>query len=67
MRHRGVLVAAVLSSALVSGGWFVFETHLLYARAVEGADVAPMRVFHASIGSLSLLFLGVALDPLLFH
>ncbi|HEY0375245.1 MAG TPA: heme o synthase [Amnibacterium sp.] len=62
--HMGPLYAVV---ALVAGGWFVLETHRLYARAVSGGDVAPMRVFHASIGSLSLLFLGVAIDPLLFH
>jgi protoheme IX farnesyltransferase len=62
--HMGPLYTVV---ALVAGGWFVLETHLLYARAVTGAEVAPMRVFHASIGSLSLLFVGVALDPLLFH
>jgi protoheme IX farnesyltransferase len=62
--HMGPLYTAV---ALVAGGWFVAETHRLYARAISGAEVAPMRVFHASIGSLSLLFLGVAIDPLLFH
>ena len=61
--HMGPLYTAV---ALAAGGWFVFETHRLYARAVAGGNVAPMRVFHASIGSLSLLFLGVAIDPLLF-
>ena len=44
---------------------FVLETHRLYARALAGEKPAPMRVFHASIGSLSLLFLGVALDALL--
>jgi protoheme IX farnesyltransferase len=54
-------------TALGAGGWFVLETHKLYARALSGEKVAPMRVFHASIGSLSLLFLAVALDPLLLH
>jgi protoheme IX farnesyltransferase len=62
--HMGPLYTVV---ALVAGGWFVLETHRLYARAVAGGEVAPMRVFHASIGSLSLLFIGVAIDPLLFH
>jgi protoheme IX farnesyltransferase len=62
--HMGPLYIAV---ALAAGGWFVLETHRLYARAVAGGEVAPMRVFHASIGCLSLLFLGVAIDPLLFH
>jgi len=62
--HMGPLYTVV---ALAAGGWFVLETHRLYSRAVSGGEVAPMRVFHASIGSLSLLFLGVAIDPLLFH
>jgi protoheme IX farnesyltransferase len=54
-------------TALGAGGWFVLETHRLYARALEGERVAPMRVFHASIGSLSLVFLGIAVDALLFR
>lgn len=53
--------------ALVAGGWFVLETHRLYARALAGRAAAPMRVFHASIGSLTLLFLGIAVDALLFR
>lgn len=52
-------------TALVAGGWFVLETHRLYARALAGGQAAPMRVFHASIASLSLLFLGIAVDVLL--
>ena len=62
--HMGPLYAVV---ALGSGGWFVFETHRLYDMALRGVEVAPMRVFHASIGSLSVLFLAVAIDPLLFR
>ncbi len=53
--------------AALSGAWFLFETHRLYAAAVRGVETSPMRVFHASIGYLSLLFLAVAIDPLLFH
>jgi protoheme IX farnesyltransferase len=62
--HMGLVYAL---TALGAGGWFVLETHRLYGRALRGGQVAPMRVFHASIGSLSLLFLAVALDPLLIH
>jgi heme o synthase len=51
--------------ALAAGGWFVWETHRLYGRALAGEKVSPMRVFHASIGSLSLVFLGIAVDALL--
>jgi heme o synthase len=54
-------------TALGAGGWFVWETHRLYARALAGEKAAPMRVFHASIGSLSLVFLGIAVDALIFR
>ncbi|MFT4230709.1 MAG: heme o synthase [Microbacterium sp.] len=52
-------------SAVVFGGWFVYESHRLYDRAVRGTEPAPMRVFHASITYLTLLFLAIAIDPLL--
>ncbi len=52
-------------SALVFGGWFIYESHRLYARAVRGDEPRPMRVFHASITYLTLLFVAIAIDPLL--
>ena len=52
-------------SAVVFGGWFIYESHRLYNRAVRDTTPAPMRVFHASITYLTLLFLAVAIDPLL--
>jgi protoheme IX farnesyltransferase len=52
-------------SALVFGGWFVYESHRLYSRAVQGVQPRPMRVFHASITYLTLLFVAIAIDPLL--
>lgn len=52
-------------SALVFGGWFVYESHRLYTQAVKGASAKPMRVFHASITYLTLIFVAVAVDPLL--
>lgn len=52
-------------SAVVFGGWFIVESHVLYARAVRGEQIRPMRVFHASITYLTLLFLAIAIDPLL--
>lgn len=52
-------------SALVFGGWFIYESHRLYNHAVKGRDIAPMRVFHASITYLTLLFIAVAIDPLM--
>jgi protoheme IX farnesyltransferase len=52
-------------TALAAGVWFVVETHRLYGDAIRGAEPRPMRVFHASITYLTLLFLAVAVDPLL--
>ena len=52
-------------SALVFGGWFVYESHRLYSRAVQGGEPRPMRVFHASITYLTLIFVAIAVDPLL--
>ena len=58
----GALYTAV---ALLSGGWFIIESHRLYGRAVRGLEASPMRVFHASITYLTLLFVAVGIDPLL--
>ncbi|MDR2999257.1 MAG: protoheme IX farnesyltransferase, partial [Microbacterium sp.] len=52
-------------SAVVFGGWFIYESHRLYNRAVHGNEPRPMRVFHASITYLTLIFLAVAVDPLM--
>ncbi len=43
-------------SAAVFGGWFIYESHRLYNRAVHGTEPRPMRVFHASITYLTLIF-----------
>jgi protoheme IX farnesyltransferase len=58
----GVLYAVV---ATLSGAWFVIESHRLYAGAIRGDELKPMRVFHASITYLTLVFVAVGLDPLL--
>jgi protoheme IX farnesyltransferase len=58
----GVLFAVV---AVLSGAWFLLESHRLYSMAIRSGDVKPMRVFHASITYLTLVFLAVGLDPLL--
>ena len=61
----GVLYTVV---AVASGALFLAEAHRLRraARAEASYDVLrPMRVFHYSISYLTLVFLGVALDPLL--
>lgn len=53
-----------ISVAIVAGGWFIVETHLLYNRTIVGGEAKPMRVFHASNTYLTVLFLSVAIDPL---
>jgi heme o synthase len=52
-------------AAAGAGAWFIYETHRLYHLAIRHEDVSPMRVFHGSISYLSILFLAVAIDPLL--
>lgn len=55
--------------ALVSGGLFLYEAHRLWSRAKKGvtyAELRPMRLFHYSISYLTLVFVGVAIDPLLY-
>ena len=53
-------------AALVSGGLFLTEAHRLLGRARRGAGedvLKPMRLFHFSITYLTILFVGVAVDP----
>ncbi|RUR00669.1 heme o synthase [Labedella endophytica] len=52
-------------TAIGAGVWFIYETHRLYNLAIRHETVSPMRVFHGSISYLSILFLAVAIDPLL--
>lgn len=53
-------------SAVVLGAGFLREGYRLRSRARRRvAELAPMRVFHASITYLTLLFVAVALDPFL--
>ncbi len=57
---------AVAASAL--GGIFLLEAHRMWGRARRSevlAEIAPMRLFHMSNLYLALLFVAVALDPLL--
>jgi protoheme IX farnesyltransferase len=53
------------SVAIVAGIWFTWEGHLLYRQAVKGEIRNPMRLFHGSITHLTLLFIAVAVDPLI--
>jgi heme o synthase len=56
------------AAAGVLGAAFLVESHLLLRRAARSdnvVDLAPMRLFHWSNMYLTLLFVSVALDPLL--
>jgi protoheme IX farnesyltransferase len=52
-------------TAVAVGIWFIYETHRLYNLAIRHEAVSPMRVFHGSISYLTVLFLAIAIDPLL--
>jgi protoheme IX farnesyltransferase len=55
-------------SAAVLGAVFLVEAHRMWIRAKASdvlSEINPMRLFHASNLYLSLLFVAVALDPLL--
>ena len=56
-------------AAAVLGVVFLVEAHRMWRRAKASdalSDINPMRLFHMSNLYLSLLFVAVALDPLLF-
>jgi heme o synthase len=55
-------------AAVVLGAVFLIEAHRMWARARNTeslSEIQPMRLFHSSNLYLSLLFVAVALDPLL--
>ena len=54
------------ATALVSGAWFVLESYRLYRQALVGEITNPMRLFHGSISYLTLLFIAIAIDPLIY-
>jgi protoheme IX farnesyltransferase len=60
----GLIYTAV---AVGAGAWFVGEAVrlLVVSRRAGDREPRPMRVFHASNGYLTLLFVAVAVDPLL--
>ena len=53
--------------AVGAGGLFLLEAHRLLGRAATAGTLArlrPMRLFHYSITYLTIVFVGVAIDPL---
>ena len=59
-----------LVTAVLAGGVFIREAYLLLGRAKDPRNrtltsLRPMRLFHYSISYLTILFVAVAVDPLL--
>jgi protoheme IX farnesyltransferase len=56
------------ATAIVAGGWFLLEAYALKRFVTQGGAAAQraMRLFHFSITYLSLLFLAVGVDALVF-
>jgi protoheme IX farnesyltransferase len=62
--HTGLIY---LGMAVLAGAAFLLESHRLLARArAQEPALAPMRLFHLSITYLTLLFVAVAVDPLVY-
>jgi protoheme IX farnesyltransferase len=51
--------------SVVAGGWFVVEAYRLYRQGMKGEVKNPMRLFHMANTYLTLLFVVIAIDPLL--
>ncbi|MBL7499941.1 protoheme IX farnesyltransferase [Frankia sp. CNm7] len=54
-----------LAVAVLTGGWFLLEAHRMTRRIARGEQARPMRLFHYSITYLTLLFVAVAISPLI--
>lgn len=61
--EMGIIYSA---TALLMGALFILESHRLNNEASKGEIKNPMRLFHGSITYLTVLFIAIALDPLLF-
>jgi len=53
-------------AAVIGGVWFIAEAHILQGKAKRDAVDNPMRLFHFSITYLTVLFIAVGVDPLIF-
>lgn len=51
--------------AIVTGIWFMLESYKLASATASNSEPNPMRLFHGSISHLTLLFLAIAIDPLI--
>ena len=53
-------------TAVVTGAWFLYESYVLYGQGFKGTVKNPMRLFHGSITYLTVLFIAIAIDPLIY-
>jgi protoheme IX farnesyltransferase len=53
------------SVAIVGGIWFMLESYRLQREGSRGEVKNPMKLFHGSISYLTVLFIAVAVDPLI--
>ncbi len=60
--NMGIIYTVI---AVASGAWFLIDATKLYAQSKAGEVSNPMRLFHGSISYLTLLFIAIAIDPLL--
>jgi protoheme IX farnesyltransferase len=52
------------ATASVTGAWFLMGATSLYISSKSGDVKNPMRLFHRSITHLTILFIAIAIDPL---
>jgi protoheme IX farnesyltransferase len=53
-------------AAVIGGVWFIVEAHLLQNKTRAGEVKNPMKLFHFSITYLTVLFIAIGVDPLMF-
>jgi len=57
----------IYSITAIGGGiWFIIEAHLLQTKTKSGSVDNPMKLFHFSITYLTVLFIAIGVDPLIF-
>lgn len=55
-----------ITVSVVLGALFILEAHRILDRVKKNVEVNAMRLFHGSISYLSILFLAMAVDVLVF-
>jgi len=62
LAQMGAIYSAV---AILGGLWFILESYRLHRESFRGEVKNPMKLFHGSISYLTVLFIAVAIDPLI--